>query len=221
LAKPRFPPKETQRQFTARPAEKELGKGGLGGAQSRGEHIPCSWTRALIHSPFFSCLPASFCPIWQQLIVQTRQTKRGRDEQRAGMAQVSSCCRCACNSCCSPRSLSLLLPGRVVIETAPLVQLLIPDRQTPPRRTGWLKACKLAGIESLRIHDLRHTFGTRAADAGVPLPAIRDVMGHKSTKTTERYTHATDAGKRRAVEAAERKPGKLVKIWSKVAGGRK
>src|SRR5262249_29240545 len=88
-------------------------------------------------------------------------------------------------------------------------------------RTGWLKACKLAGIGSLRIHDLRHTFGTRAADAGVPLPAIRDVMGHKSTKTTERYTHATDAGKRRAVEAAERKPGKLVKIWSKVAGGRK
>jgi len=88
-------------------------------------------------------------------------------------------------------------------------------------RKGWLKACELAGIENLRIHDLRHTFGTRAADAGVPLPAIRDVMGHKSTKTTERYTHATDAGKRRAVEAAERKPGKLVKIWSKVAGGRK
>ena len=68
-------------------------------------------------------------------------------------------------------------------------------------KTAWLTACKLAGITDLRFHDLRHTFGTRAADAGVPLPAIRDVMGHKSTTMTERYAHATNEGKRRAVEA--------------------
>jgi integrase len=35
---------------------------------------------------------------------------------------------------------------------------------------GWRQACKLAGIEDLRIHGLRHTFGTRAADEGVRLP---------------------------------------------------
>ena len=68
-------------------------------------------------------------------------------------------------------------------------------------KTAWLTACKLAGITGLRFHDLRQTFGTRAADAGVPLPAIRDVMGHKSTTMTERYAHATNEGKRRAVEA--------------------
>ena len=33
------------------------------------------------------------------------------------------------------------------------------------------------------------------------MPAIRDVMGHKSTTMTERYAHATNEGKRRAVEA--------------------
>jgi integrase len=69
-------------------------------------------------------------------------------------------------------------------------------------KTAWATACRKAEIKGLRFHDLRHTFGTRAADAGVPLTAIARVMGHSSTQTTEGYAHATDEGKRRAVEAA-------------------
>ena len=77
-------------------------------------------------------------------------------------------------------------------------------------KTTWHTACRNAGIDNLRIHDLRHTFGTRADDAGVPLVAISKVMGHASIQTTMRYAHATDEGKRRAVEALERKPEKPV-----------
>ena len=77
-------------------------------------------------------------------------------------------------------------------------------------KTAWHTACRKTGIDNLRIHDLRHTFGTRAADAGVPLVAIGKVMGHASIQTTMRYAHATDEGKRRAVEALERKPAKAV-----------
>jgi len=77
-------------------------------------------------------------------------------------------------------------------------------------KTAWLTACRNAGLSNLRFHDLRHTFGTRAADAGVPLPAIRDVMGHRSIQTTERYAHATDEGKRRAVEAIHTQSKKIV-----------
>jgi integrase len=62
--------------------------------------------------------------------------------------------------------------------------------------------------------DLHYTFGTRAEDAGVPLPAIRDVMGHRSIKTTERYAHATDEGKRRAVEAIHNQSKRIVTILS-------
>jgi len=87
-------------------------------------------------------------------------------------------------------------------------------------KTAWKTACMKAGITDLRIHDLRHTFGTRAADAGVPLPAIRDVMGHRSIRMTERYAHATDEGKRRVVEAAGRKIAQVVKIASKKAVGK-
>jgi integrase len=86
-------------------------------------------------------------------------------------------------------------------------------------KTAWKTACKQAGITNLRIHDLRHTFGTRAADAGAPLRAIQDVMGHSSIAMTERYAHATDEGKRRVVEAAGLKRAVVVKMASKKAVG--
>lgn len=97
-------------------------------------------------------------------------------------------------------------------------QYLFTNAETGTRyttiKTAWKTACKLAGITDLRFHDLRHTFGTRAADDGVALSAIRDVLGHKSIQTTERYAHATDKGKRQAVEALEKKPKKSVTIRS-------
>lgn len=86
-------------------------------------------------------------------------------------------------------------------------------------KTAWKTACNQAGITNLRIHDLRHTFGTRAADAGAPLRAIQDVMGHSSIAMTERYAHATDEGKRRVVEAVGRKSAVVVKMASKKAVG--
>jgi integrase len=69
-------------------------------------------------------------------------------------------------------------------------------------KTAWWNALKDAGITGLRFHDLRHTFGTRAIDNGAPLSAVKDVMGHMDIRTTMRYVHATDEGKRRAVDAA-------------------
>jgi integrase len=54
-------------------------------------------------------------------------------------------------------------------------------------KTGFNAACREAGIENLQFHDLRHTFGTRAADAAVPINAIAAVMGHADIHTTMRY----------------------------------
>jgi integrase len=69
-------------------------------------------------------------------------------------------------------------------------------------KTAWVSVCKLAKIENLRFHDPRHTFGTRAIDAGAPVSAVKEVMGHTDISTTMRYVHATEEGKRKAVEAA-------------------
>ncbi|MGH9764927.1 MAG: tyrosine-type recombinase/integrase, partial [Blastocatellia bacterium] len=87
-------------------------------------------------------------------------------------------------------------------------------------KTAFNNACREAGIADFRFHDLRHTFGTRAADAGIPLTAIAAIMGHSTITTTMRYAHATDEAKRRAVEAVDWAPESVVKIWPRVAGGR-
>jgi integrase len=64
---------------------------------------------------------------------------------------------------------------------------------------GFKSACRYAGVLDLNFHDLRHTFGTRLADAGVDIVKIAELMGHQSILTTRRYTHATDEGKRAAI----------------------
>ena len=50
-------------------------------------------------------------------------------------------------------------------------------------------ACKNAGIEGLRFHDLRHTAATRMVEGGVPLHAVAKILGHSTVRTTERYSH--------------------------------
>lgn len=73
------------------------------------------------------------------------------------------------------------------------------------RRT-WLTACKKAGLEGLRIHDLRHTHAAWLISAGVALTAIQHRLGHSSIAvTSDLYGHllpAVDEGILAAVEAA-------------------
>jgi integrase len=52
------------------------------------------------------------------------------------------------------------------------------------------------------LHCLRHTFGTEAAAAGVPLPVLKELMGHADIKTTMRYVDVSDRQKREAIAAA-------------------
>jgi integrase len=66
-------------------------------------------------------------------------------------------------------------------------------------KRGFRSACRETGILNLTFHDLRHTFGTRLADAGVDIVKIAELMGHQSILTTRRYTHATEEGKRAAI----------------------
>ncbi len=49
------------------------------------------------------------------------------------------------------------------------------------------KALKAAGVRTIRFHDLRHTFGTRIAAAGVPMRVLQEWMGHRDYRTTLIY----------------------------------
>lgn len=61
-------------------------------------------------------------------------------------------------------------------------------------------ACRRASIRDFRIHDLRHTCAAWLVSAGVPLPEIRDLLGHSSISMTERYAHLAPDRVRSAVE---------------------
>lgn len=73
------------------------------------------------------------------------------------------------------------------------------------RRT-WIKACRAAGLDGLRIHDLRHTHAAWLISDGRPLTAVQHRLGHSSIAvTSDLYGHlmpAVDEGILAAVDAA-------------------
>lgn len=75
-----------------------------------------------------------------------------------------------------------------------------------PLSKKWLqkafkKALKKAGLpESIRIHDLRHTFASWLAMKGVPLQQIQALLGHRQISTTLRYAHLNPEVLRGALE---------------------
>jgi integrase len=64
----------------------------------------------------------------------------------------------------------------------------------------WRKLKGLAGLDDVRIHDLRHTFASIAASKGYGLHVIGGLLGHKSTATTSRYAHLQTKTLKDAVE---------------------
>ena len=55
-------------------------------------------------------------------------------------------------------------------------------------KRSFATACKRAGIKDFTFHDMRHTFNTNAYRAGVPIPTIMKITGHKSITMFRRYT---------------------------------
>ncbi|MFZ5585982.1 MAG: tyrosine-type recombinase/integrase [Thermodesulfobacteriota bacterium] len=55
--------------------------------------------------------------------------------------------------------------------------------------TTWYKVRKAAGLEGVRLHDLRHTAASMGAASGLSLPIIGGILGHRAPATTARYAH--------------------------------
>jgi integrase len=67
--------------------------------------------------------------------------------------------------------------------------------------SAWLKARKRAGLEQVRVHDLKHTFGRRLRAAGVSFEDRQDLLGHRSSRIT---THYSAAELTKLIEAANK-----------------
>ncbi|WP_022855985.1 tyrosine-type recombinase/integrase [Thermodesulfobacterium thermophilum] len=71
-------------------------------------------------------------------------------------------------------------------------------------RRAFKRALKSAGLpESIRIHDLRHTFASWLAIKGVPIQQIKELLGHSQITTTLRYAHLNPETLRRVVNTLE------------------
>ncbi len=109
-----------------------------------------------------------------------------------------------------PRQVILSAPARAIVERQPRSESAYvfpspsnPDRPLSRNLSLWLSVRKEAGIEDVRLHDLRHTFASHAVLQGVPLPVVSRLLGHKHPSMTLRYAHVAD----REVEAAAERIG--------------
>ena len=68
----------------------------------------------------------------------------------------------------------------------------------------WRRIRARAGLDDVRIHDLRHSFASRALALGESLPMIGKLLGHTQVQTTARYAHlARDSVKASASKIAD------------------
>ena len=65
----------------------------------------------------------------------------------------------------------------------------------------WAAVRRHAGLEDVRVHDLRHNFASFGAGGGMGLPIIGKLLGHAQPATTARYAHLDNDPLRRASEA--------------------
>lgn len=71
----------------------------------------------------------------------------------------------------------------------------LPYKKHDSLKGAFLRACKNAGINGLRFHDLRHTCATRMIERGASIVAVSKILGHSDIKMTMRYSHPENSVK--------------------------
>lgn len=66
---------------------------------------------------------------------------------------------------------------------------------------AWYRVRKKAGIEDVRIHDLRHTFASICVGQGFTIQMVAKLLGHSQVRTSERYAHLADNPIKSAVDS--------------------
>ena len=109
------------------------------------------------------------------------------------------------------RSVALSTAARRVLASIPrlpdnpwVIAGARPGTHLSNLNNAWLVVRLRAGLEGVRIHDLRHSFASRALALGESLPMIGKMPGHRKVQTTARYAHlARDSVKASAARIAE------------------
>lgn len=85
---------------------------------------------------------------------------------------------------------------------------------TQPMKTwvkSWRKLMAACNMPQFRFHDLRHTFRTQGAEAGVPLEVMMAQLGHMDRQTSLEYVHIQQHALQRAQELIEREQAEVLR----------
>ena len=112
-----------------------------------------------------------------------------------------------------PRNVPLNAGARRILDRQPESgsPFVFPSPRDPARPRGlnlplWYRVRQEAGIEDVRLHDLRHTLASHAVMNGVPVPVVSRLLGHSNVRMTLRYAHLGD----REIEAAAESIGQAI-----------
>lgn len=93
---------------------------------------------------------------------------------------------------------------------------VLPGRKEGGHYTGlqsaWESIRKRAGLEGVRLHDLRHCFAAFVLAGGESLYILGKALGHKQARSTEIYAHLHDAPLVSAVERAATTVRQLIQV---------
>jgi integrase len=86
----------------------------------------------------------------------------------------------------------------------PLPEFVFPStsktRHLVEIKNSWLRIRKLAGLEGVRLHDLRHTHASLAISSGASLEMVAKLLGHRKLVSSARYAHLHLSPQRRVVD---------------------
>ena len=110
------------------------------------------------------------------------------------------------NSKTGPRIVWLGEQARSVLDRftrGPKHTRVLPFKVQPASAVDWFwrGLRRKAGLDDVRLHDLRHNYASLAARSSETLPMLANLLGHKAIDTTARYAHLDDAHIITAVDA--------------------
>ena len=118
-----------------------------------------------------------------------------------------------------PRIVPLNTPARCILDGRPRggSPFVFPSPRDPVRPRSrnlafWDRARREAGIEDVRLHDLRHSHASHAVMNGVPVPVVSRLLGHSDVRSTLRYAHLGD----RQIEAAAERVGQSIAVLLRI-----
>ncbi|WP_416908043.1 MAG: tyrosine-type recombinase/integrase [Polymorphobacter sp.] len=76
----------------------------------------------------------------------------------------------------------------------------VPGQAITDLQRPWRRIRAEAGLDDVRIHDLRHTYASNAVANGMPIQMVGKLLGHTQLQTTMRYAHLADDPILRAAE---------------------